>query len=76
MQLFSAFVWYLVVSGPQGGLVVMPSGFDTREQCQEAIVEYQKQPGAGWQLQCVPSGAAFYSDDSDPGMQAVPPASE
>ena len=25
----TAFVWYLVVSAPQGGLVVMPSGFDT-----------------------------------------------
>jgi hypothetical protein len=76
MQLFSAYVWYLVVSGPQGGMVVMPSGFDTREQCQEAIVEYQKQPAVGWQLQCVPAGASFYSEDPDPGFENVPPMSD
>ncbi len=76
MQLFSAYVWYLVVSGPQGGMVVMPSGFDTREQCQEAIVEYQKQPAVGWQLQCVPAGAAFYSEDPDPGFETGPPTSD
>jgi hypothetical protein len=69
MELISTFVWYLVVSGPQGGMVVMPSGFDTREQCLASIVEYQKQPGAGWQLQCVPAGAAYYADESDPGLE-------
>ena len=76
MELFSTFVWYLVVSGPQGGMVVMPSGFDTRQQCQDAITEYQKQPGLGWQVQCVPAGAAYYSEDSDPGLESIPPTPE
>ncbi|TIU67812.1 MAG: hypothetical protein E5W13_31065, partial [Mesorhizobium sp.] len=50
-----ALVWYLVIAGPQGGMVVLPSTFDTREQCTSAITEYQKQPTpAGWSVQCVP----------------------
>ena len=76
MERFSTFVWYLVVSGPQGGMVVMQSGFDTRQQCQQAIAEYQKEPGLGWQVQCVPAGAAYYAEDSDPGLENVPPAAE
>lgn len=76
MELVSAFVWYLVVSGPQGGMVVMPSGFDTREQCQGAIAEYETRPAIGWQVQCVPAGAAYYSEETDPGVVDVPPTSE
>ena len=76
MELFSTFVWYLVVSGPQGGMVVMPSGFDTRQQCQDAIVAYQKEPGLGWQVQCVPAGAAYFAEDSDPGLETIPPTPE
>ena len=56
-------IWYLVVAGPQGGMVVLPSTFDTREKCASAIAEYQKQPTpAGWSVQCVPS-ASFYPDN-------------
>ncbi|RRI01519.1 hypothetical protein EH240_14595 [Mesorhizobium tamadayense] len=59
----AALIWYLVVAGPQGGIVVLPSNFDTREQCAGAITEYQKQPtSAGWSLQCVPS-ASFFADN-------------
>ncbi|TIO07598.1 hypothetical protein [Mesorhizobium sp.] len=55
-----ALVWYLVVAGPQGGMVVLPSTFDTREQCTFAVTEYQKQPTpAGWGVQCVPSASPF-----------------
>ena len=72
MELFSTFVWYLVVSGPQGGMAVMPSGFDSREQCLAAIVEYEKMPAIGWQVQCIPAGAAYYSEDADPGIVDIP----
>ena len=27
----TAYIWYLVVAGPGGGMVVMPTGFDARE---------------------------------------------
>jgi hypothetical protein len=55
-----ALVWYLVIAGPQGGMVVLPSTFDTREQCTSAVTEYQKQPTpAGWAVQCVPSASPF-----------------
>ncbi len=60
-----ALVWYLVIAGPQGGMVVLPSTFDTREQCTNAIAEYQKQPTlSGWSVQCVPSAAPF-TDECD-----------
>lgn len=60
-----ALVWYMVVAGPQGGMVVLPSTFDTREQCASAITEYQKNtPPAGWTVQCIPS-ASPYADDMD-----------
>jgi hypothetical protein len=60
-----ALVWYLVIAGPQGGMVVLPSTFDTREQCTNAITEYQKQPTPqGWAVQCVPSASPF-TDEGD-----------
>ncbi|PBC03028.1 hypothetical protein [Mesorhizobium sp. WSM3860] len=60
-----ALVWYLVIAGPQGGMVVLPSTFDTREQCSNAIAEYQKQPTPqGWAVQCVPSASPF-TDEGD-----------
>ncbi|MGB3502121.1 MAG: hypothetical protein WBA44_10880 [Mesorhizobium sp.] len=56
-------LWYLVVAGPGGGMVVMPSAFDTREQCVAAVEEWKKQPvEAGWTVQCVPSAASFLDD--------------
>ena len=65
------YIWYLVVAGPGGGMVVMPSAFDTRDECSAAIVEYQKQPAqAGWSLSCVPSAASFLDDE----MLEEPPA--
>ncbi|MBR2687042.1 MAG: hypothetical protein IKE42_04265 [Aquamicrobium sp.] len=67
-----ALVWYLVVAGPQGGMVVLPSTFDNREQCAGAITEFQKQQPAptGWTVQCVPS-ASPYADmgDDEPGAE-------
>jgi len=60
-----ALVWYLVIAGPQGGMVVLPSTFDKHEQCTAAITEYQKQPTpAGWSVQCVPSASPF-TDEGD-----------
>ncbi len=62
-----ALVWYMVIAGPQGGMVVLPSTFDTREQCTSALAEYQKTtPPAGWTVQCIP-GASPYADDMDEG---------
>ena len=59
-----ALVWYLVVSGPQGGLNTMPGYFDTREECASAITEYQKQPAvAGWTVACVPSTSPYDEGD-------------
>jgi hypothetical protein len=58
-----ALIWYLVIAGPQDGMVVLPSAFDTRQQCAAAITEYQKQPTpTGWSVQCVPS-ASFNIDN-------------
>ena len=66
-----ALVWYLVIAGPQGGMVVLPSTFDTREQCTNAITEYQKQPTpAGWAVNYVPSGTPFI-DEGDAGEPAA-----
>jgi hypothetical protein len=60
-----ALIWYLVIAGPQGGMVVLPSTFDKREQCTAAITEYQKQPAPpGWSLQCVPSASPFGGNGS------------
>jgi hypothetical protein len=61
----AALIWYLVIAGPQGGMVVLPSTFDTREQCAAAITEYQKQPApTGWSLQCVPDASPFANNGS------------
>jgi len=61
----AALIWYLVIAGPHGGIVVLPSTFDTREQCATAITEYQKQPApAGWSLQCVPDASPFANNGS------------
>ncbi|MBN9269486.1 MAG: hypothetical protein J0J15_04405 [Mesorhizobium sp.] len=66
-----ALVWYLVIAGPQGGMVVLPSTFDKREQCTHANTEYQKQPTpSGWSVQCVPSASPF----TDEGDNEVPSA--
>jgi len=60
-----ALIWYLAIAGPQGGIVLLPSSFDTREQCAAAITEYQKQPTpAGWSIQCVPSASPFAGNGS------------
>ena len=64
-------VWYLIVASPQGGMVVLPSTFDKREQSTAAITEYQKQPTpTGWSVQCVPSASPF----TDEGVAEVPAA--
>lgn len=71
MATTAALVWYLVIAGPQGGMVVLPSTFDKREQCTAAITEYQKQPTpTGWSIQCVPSASPF----TDEGDAEVPSA--
>jgi hypothetical protein len=67
-----ALVWYLVIAGPQGGMVVLPSTFDTRDQCTSAVAEYQKQPTpAGWSVQCVPSASPF-ADEGDAETPSAP----
>jgi hypothetical protein len=66
-----AYIWYLVVAGPGGGMVVMPSAFETRDECVAAIAEYRKTPTeVGWSLQCIPTASSFmegedYGEPSD-----------
>lgn len=62
-----ALVWYLVVSGPQGGLTTMPGYFDTPEECAAAIAEYQKQPSPGWSASCAPSTSPYGDEGDDTG---------
>lgn len=65
-----AFVWYLVVAGPQGGLVALQGYFDTREQCAAAVAEFQKQPTPGWSVQCVPSASPYGDEELDDAAPA------
>lgn len=66
-------VWYLVVAGPQGGMVVLPSTFDTRDQCTSAVAEYQKTPPpAGWTVQCIPSASPYADMGDDESAPAQP----
>lgn len=52
----ATFVWWLLVSSPQGGLVVMPNSFESRDACMAAITEFQKNaPQQNWVMQCVPT---------------------
>jgi hypothetical protein len=68
-------VWYLVVAGPQGGMVVLPTAFDTRDQCTSAIAEYQKTPPpAGWAVQCIPSASPYADDMGEDGSAPEQPA--
>jgi hypothetical protein len=70
-----ALVWYLVVAGPQGGMVVLPSTFDTRDQCTSAVTEYQKQPmPAGWAVSCIPSASPYADMGDDEGQDPSAPA--
>ena len=63
------FIWYLVVAGPGGGMAVMPSAFDTREDCFAAIEEYKKGPvDAGWSLQCIPTASSFMESASSAAL--------
>lgn len=74
-EIAATLFWYLVVAGPQGGLVTMPNGFYTREECETAIVEYNKKPApAGWTVSCVPDGASYDEGAGSPedGGPAAP----
>ncbi len=79
MQAAIVYIWYLVVAGPGGGMAVMPSAFDTRDDCIGAIAEYKKTPvEPGWSLQCIPTASSFmdgeaYDDYPAPAPGAVPP---
>ena len=66
------YIWFLVVAGSQGGVAVMPGGFESRDQCAAAIVAYEKSsPTKEWKLECVPGGTA-YTEESPP--EDIPPA--
>jgi hypothetical protein len=56
----TAFIWYLVVTGPQRGLAALPSPFDSRANCIVATEEFKKaNPPPGWDTQCVPGGPPY-----------------
>ncbi len=70
-----ALIWYIAVGAPNGGVVILPNGFDTREACEQAVTEFQKkQAPAGWSLVCVPDGAMF--DDGDGSGADTPPTAQ
>lgn len=64
MSAAAALLWFIVVSGPQGGLTALPSPFDGRDQCIAAIKEYEAtKPPANWTLQCVPAAPNVGEED-------------
>jgi hypothetical protein len=64
MSATAALLWYIVVSGPQGGVTALPSPFDSRDQCLAAVKEYEAtKPPANWLLQCVPAAPAMTEED-------------
>jgi hypothetical protein len=74
MEAAATLFWYLVVAAPQGGLVVMPNGFYTREECEVALAQYNTKPApAGWTLSCVPDSAG-YDEGADTAEQPAAPA--
>jgi hypothetical protein len=74
MSATAALLWYIVVSGPQGGLTTLPSPFDQRDQCLAAVKEYEAtRPPANWALQCVPAAPAIGEDEApDEGAPQQP----
>jgi hypothetical protein len=65
MSATAALLWYIVVSGPQGGLTVLPSPFDSRDQCLSAVTQYEAtKPPANRTLQCVPAAPAMTEEDA------------
>ena len=56
----AAFIWYLVVAGPQGGVAALPSPFEARDKCIAAVEEFKRaSPPPGWDAQCVPGGPPY-----------------
>jgi hypothetical protein len=71
MEMTVTLFWYLVVAAPQGGLVVMPNGFYTREECEVALTVYNARPApAGWTLSCVPDGGGSDEGADTPEVPA------
>lgn len=71
MEMMAAYIWYLVVAGPGGGMAVMPSAFESRAECQAAVEEYRRGPAdAGWSLQCIPSAANLFEEQFSDEMPA------
>lgn len=74
MSAAAAFLWYIVVAGPQGGLTALPSPFDEQAQCLAAVKAYEAtKPPANWSLQCIPAAPPLSDDevpeDTPPGDQ-------
>lgn len=79
MEAAVVYIWYLVVAGPGGGMAVMPSAFEQREECFAAIAEYKKGPAEpGWSLQCIPTASSFMEGEMLDEMPApeTPPAAQ
>lgn len=74
MSAAAAFLWYIVVAGPQGGLTTLPSPFDEQDQCLAAVKAYEAtKPPANWSLQCIPAAPAL-SDEEVP--EDTPPVDQ
>lgn len=54
MSLVAGLLWYFVVFEADGGLVTTPMPFESDEQCQTAMSEFQANyPSATWDIQCI-----------------------
>jgi hypothetical protein len=50
----AALLWYLVIFEPDGGLIATPTPFQTAEECEAAMTEFQNaNPTATWDLHCM-----------------------
>jgi hypothetical protein len=63
MTAAATFVWWLVVANPQGGMVVMPNPFDSRDSCMAAVAEFEKNtPPQNWVTQCIPTADQSFEE--------------
>ena len=77
MSATAVYIWYLVVAGPGGGMAIMPSAFETRDECVAAIEEYKKTPvETGWSLQCIPTASSFMEGEAYGEDAPAAPAEE
>lgn len=54
MPVTAALLWYLVVFEPDGGLAMIPTPYESADQCQVALGEFQaNNPSSPWDPHCI-----------------------